>query len=494
MGISIKKDIIEFWLPFGLPFVPILIWLRPRIKLFKFKRDDTSFFYQFLACMAIALPTIIAQQYLTTATGKLTRLNTISELSEKEQTAYYSLKHFYIDKKHLALQNTTSVEGRNNERINMLIYVAMPILEKASDTVKTPYRYWLGKRYSEDISMGLSNEEKMRKFKLFAEKSQKEFNATNFNTFSYLEVVGNTNDHDEYNNALKNIKQNPYVKNIIFEAKSGPFETRAGNKGLWILYSFGIGLFIYLIALVFPKFQEDKLKNFKNGQLEKNSDLKDMFEIFIPAEGFFITPIIINLNVLIYLIMVFSGLGWLSFKGEDLLNWGANYKPLTVSGQWWRLLTCMFLHGGLIHILTNMMGLMFVGIFIEPLLGRLKFTLIYLITGLIGSLASIAWYDGAIGVGASGAIFGLYGFFLACMLMKIFHPDFTKAFLFSTIIFMGVNLLMGVLGGIDNAAHIGGLVSGFIIGVIIAWLLKKRAVPAIENKEENTESNTDHLH
>jgi rhomboid protease GluP len=185
------------------------------------------------------------------------------------------------------------------------------------------------------------------------------------------------------------------------------------------------------------------------------------------------TPII-DLNLLIYLAMIISGLGLVSFKGSDLLNWGANFRPLTTDGQWWRLLTSTFLHGGLMHILANMYGLLFVGIFLEPLLGAKKYAFVYLLTGILASVASIWWYDATVSVGASGAIFGLYGFFLACLLLKVFPPEFGKAFLASTLVFVGFNLLMAFTGGIDNAAHIGGLLSGFILGLIMSRQLKQQ--------------------
>jgi len=172
--------------------------------------------------------------------------------------------------------------------------------------------------------------------------------------------------------------------------------------------------------------------------------------------------------------MVIAGFGFVSFKGEDLLNWGANFRPATNDGQWWRLLTNMFMHGGLMHILANMYGLLFVGIFMEPLLGKTKYLLVYLTTGILASIASIWWYEATISVGASGAIFGLYGFFLAALLLKAFPPYFGKAFLVSMLVFVGFNLLMGLTGGIDNAAHIGGLVSGFLIGVVMARQLKQK--------------------
>lgn len=484
-GIPLKEDIVKFWLPFGLPWVPILIWLRPRIKLLYFKNDNISFFYQFMASLAIAIPTIIAQEYLVTATGKLTELDNIAQISQHDKTKYYSIKNYYIDKQHIAIQNTASVTGKHNENFNMLIYVAMPILENENDTANFENKFWLGKKYNERISNRLSDQEKDEKYKAFVEKSQREFDKTDFGKFTYLEVIGNTEDHDEFNNALKKLGQNSNANNIIFAAKTEPFEARNGRKLPWIFGSLGIGLLAYFIFLLFPKLEESKLKKFNNGKLTNDTDLKEMLDFFIPKEGFYITPIIINLNLLIYIVMVFAGLGFVSFKGSDLLNWGANFRPLTTDGQWWRLLTSTFLHGGLMHILANMYGLLFVGIFLEPLLGKTKYVLVYLVTGILASIASIWWYDTTVSVGASGAIFGLYGFFLACLLLKVFPADFGKAFLISTLIFVGFNLLMGLTGGIDNAAHIGGLASGFIIGLIMSGQLKRQVEATREHEIEN---------
>jgi rhomboid protease GluP len=487
VGIPLKEDIVKFWLPFGLPFIPILIWLRPRIKLLHFKNDNGSFGYQFLACLAIALPTIIAQEYLITATGKLTSVTNVSQIDKAEKTKYYSLQNYYIDKQRIAVRNTASVTGKNNTDFNMLIYVAMPIFENKFDTSKTECKYWLGKKYSERISNSLSDQEKDAKYKVFAEQKQKEFEETDFKNFKYLEVIGNTEDHDEFKKALEKSEIVQGNQQIIFEAQSEPFENRNGKKLEWIFGSLGIGILAYFILLLFPKFDEKKLQKFKSGKIQKDTDIKEMLEFFIPKEGFYITPILINLNLLVFVALVIAGFGLVSFKGDDLLNWGANYRPITTDGQWWRLLTNTFMHGGLMHVFANMYGLLFVGIFLEPLLGKTKYLLIYLTTGILASVASIWWYEATVSVGASGAIFGLYGFFLATLLLKVFPPDFGKAFLTSTLVFVGFNLLMGFTGGIDNAAHIGGLVSGFIIGLVMSRQLKQQVEITTEHETETEE-------
>ncbi len=473
--IPLKEEIVRFWLPFGLPFIPIIIWLRPKIKLLYFKNENASFLYQFLACITIAIPTIIAQEYLVTATGKLTKVEDISQIDKNGKTKYYSLKNYYIDKKHIAVQNTVTVTGKNNTNFNMLIYVAMPIFKNISDTAKAESKFWLGKQYSERISNSLSDQEKEAKYKIFAEQKQKEFEKTDFSNFKYLEIIGNTEDHDEFNKAISNLGTINGKDQIVFEAQNEPFENRNGKKLEWIFGSFGIGILVYFILLLFFKFDKKRLEDFKSGRIEKDTDLKEILEFFIPKEGFFITPIIINLNLLVFIAMVIAGFGFISFKGDNLLSWGANYRPITTDGQWWRLVTNTFMHGGLMHILANIYGLLFVGIFLEPLLGKTKYLLVYLITGIAASAASIWWYPATVSIGASGAIFGLYGFFLAALLLKVFPPDFGKAFLLSTLVFVGFNLLMGLTGSVDNAAHIGGLLSGFIIGIIMSRQLKLKS-------------------
>ncbi|MGO4772366.1 rhomboid family intramembrane serine protease [Flavobacterium sp. W22_SRS_FK3] len=464
----------NFWLPAGLSCILLYFFLRSRIKLLKFKDDNKSFFFQFLAVLVITIPTIIAQEYLTTATGKLTPIKTISEIQKHEKTKYYTLQKFYIDKKNIGVLNTSDVSGKNNEHFDMLIYVAMPILEKSRDTSKYECKYWLGKKYKSQISNHFSDTEKQIRFKEFAETTEQEFKHTDFSQFTYLELIGNTDDHDSFNEAIEQNTQYDLNKPILLEAHQEPFENRNGEKLSWFFGTLGGGLFIWLIILAFTKLQPQKKKSAK---IKKNStieSLKETFDYLIPREGFYITPILININLIVFIIMVFAGFGFISFKGKDLLEIGANFKPLVADGQWWRLLTSVFLHGGLMHLISNMFGLYIVGLFVEPIVGKTKYFLIYLSTGILASLSSIGWHEATVSVGASGAIFGLYGIFIALLLFKVFPPQLSKAFLSFSLIFVGYNLLMGLMGGIDNAAHIGGLLSGFIIGCFIAPQLKEQ--------------------
>jgi membrane associated rhomboid family serine protease len=102
---------------------------------------------------------------------------------------------------------------------------------------------------------------------------------------------------------------------------------------------------------------------------------------------------------------------------------------------------------------------------------------VYLITGIAASLTSLWWHPATVSIGASGAIFGLYGVFLALLTTKFFPPIFKKSFALSIVVFVGGNLLIGLSGGIDNAAHLGGLVSGLIAGYLLYPFLKDAGAP-----------------
>jgi rhomboid protease GluP len=205
------------------------------------------------------------------------------------------------------------------------------------------------------------------------------------------------------------------------------------------------------------------------------------FSFFIPRDGYFITPILINLNILIFIIMALTGVNIMLPSSESLLQWGANFRPMTLEGQWWRLISNCFLHIGIMHLLMNMYGLLYIGLLLEPYLGKLRFTIAYLLSGIAASVVSLWWHDLSVSAGASGAIFGMYGVFLALLSTSLIEHATRKALLTSIAIFVGYNLLYGMKGGIDNAAHIGGLVSGALIGYAFIPSLKKPGVPRLKS-------------
>jgi len=200
--------------------------------------------------------------------------------------------------------------------------------------------------------------------------------------------------------------------------------------------------------------------------LEEEKKRNSFWSFFIPRKGFMATPILIDLNILVFIIMIASGVGIMSPSTLSLLNWGADFGPLTLTGDWWRAVTCNFIHIGAFHLLMNMYAFMYVGLLLEELIGSRRMFMSYLLTGLCSATFSLYMHGETISAGASGAIFGLYGIFLAFLFFHRIAKEQRKALLTSILIFVGYNLVYGMKAGIDNAAHIGGLLSGFLLGII----------------------------
>lgn len=186
-----------------------------------------------------------------------------------------------------------------------------------------------------------------------------------------------------------------------------------------------------------------------------------------------VTLSLVFLNVLIYVAMGLGGVSWTEPSIEHAIRWGADFGPFTLNGQWWRLFTSTFVHFGIIHIAFNMWCLWDLGRALELYMGRRAFAVTYLLSGLMASLTSVAWNPWRVSAGASGAIFGVAGAFVSYLYLKKTPIDrgVARQKLKSLAIFIGYNLLRGAGGGVDNSAHMGGLVAGLILGAVVPPLL-----------------------
>jgi rhomboid protease GluP len=189
-----------------------------------------------------------------------------------------------------------------------------------------------------------------------------------------------------------------------------------------------------------------------------------------------VTQAIFGINVAVFVAMclavgvtLFGDPAW----QELSVRLGANYGPYTVSGQWWRLLASVFIHGGLLHIAFNMWCLWNLGRLAESVYGHWTFAVVYLLTGLSASLMSVAWHVPipVSSVGASGAIFGIAGALIASFYLGEFSMPRAamSGMLRSVATFVAYNLFFGaVMAGTDNSAHVGGLLMGLLLGALIA--------------------------
>ncbi|WP_202081064.1 rhomboid family intramembrane serine protease [Caldalkalibacillus salinus] len=211
---------------------------------------------------------------------------------------------------------------------------------------------------------------------------------------------------------------------------------------------------------------EEMKHELRQEERKKEKQFASIFKFGRPI----LTYAFLVLNALVYFFLEYVGS---STDPETLITYGAKWNPSIVDGQYWRLLSAMFLHIGILHIIMNSIALYFLGSLVERIYGSLRFLWIYLFAGFAGTLASFAFVDN-LAAGASGAIFGCFG---ALLYFGLKYRDlFFRTLGMDVLIILLINLGIGaVIPMIDNYGHVGGLLGGFSAAVMLS-LPHKRAV------------------
>ena len=183
-----------------------------------------------------------------------------------------------------------------------------------------------------------------------------------------------------------------------------------------------------------------------------------------------LTKAFLAINIVIFLLMVFAG-G--STNQTTLMAFGVKSNAEIAQGQWWRFVTPIFIHIGLLHLLFNSYALWIVGPQVEKLYGSASFVILYVLTGIAGVAGSYFYHPYSISAGASGAIFGLFGVLLVFGIRyrHTIPPDFKRAVGTGILPVIVINLIIGfTIPAIDNSAHIGGLLAGAVLALVVPFL------------------------
>jgi len=190
-----------------------------------------------------------------------------------------------------------------------------------------------------------------------------------------------------------------------------------------------------------------------------------------------VTKILVAINCGIFAVMAIAGHAWPGLNDDQLQQWGADWGPLTLAGQWWRLLTSTFLHFDVWHLLGNMTVLWIIGKRAEQVFSRWVFLLLYLSCGVAGSIASQAFHQEDLSAGASAAIFGLAGALIAVYLMKGMTLSKRARWKLALLAVYTVYCVYPDKDypDIDNAAHLGGLITGLCLGALLTSRFGERS-------------------
>jgi rhomboid protease GluP len=470
--LSLDADVANVWLPGVLSCLLAVLLIQPRLRVLRLgKKHNIPFLYAVVAIAVVAVPAIAAQAYVKIAAGEITHLADAAAIAPAPSTKYYAFDHLCLAHELALPKAVVQTSGQHNETLSFNLYVAIPTCQDSTGQKTSPI--WIGLTFHKNISNGLSDVAKNAEYEAFLRACDKAIYNADASHYRFFERAAASEDRRNFEKALQGggVAISPPPTILIPHAEI--FEQRTGDRAEWIAYAFGITAVMWLLLVLVAPLADTETE-VPQSRAKRSGGV--VLGFLVPRGDNYGLALLLDINIGVFVIMVLAGLGFVSFQPDDLLVWGANYRPAIHGLGILRLIFSQFVHGGVMHLANNMYGLFFAAIFLLPVAGNYRLIAFYLVCGLGASIASIIMHPATVSVGASGAIFGLCGILITLVLLGDTRVVAAKTLILINIgLFIILNLLLGAVSvGIDNAAHVGGLITGCALGLIIFLLDRSR--------------------
>jgi len=458
--LPLDDDVAALWLPLAVALAAVGLLIAPRVHTLAFNpKGNVGGLYILVAILFVAGPAILLQEYLQATTGEMVTVADAAAIGQHPNARFFTVGSVCLNKHKVPWHPRISVSGDNDENLDIDLHYAIPFCGT---------RVWLGLQWQRTFDNRLSDKEKDALFRIFLKDADKDLRAFDPHAVRYYERVGRNSLRRALTKALTDFKHDATAPIFVIAHKE-PFAVDGEGwlGGAIIALVAGAALWLLMVSLVPLKPVEERVPTPPGG----------LSAMLVPHRDAFGLPLMVDINLLVYAAMVMSGLGFLDFEIDDLIHWGASSGSLDHGVGLVRLITATFVHGGIFHILGNMYGLLIGGALLSPVARNTRFLFIYLVSGLGGSLLSVTVHPDIVVVGASGAIFGLFGALIA--LAGLRDPKILairRAVLINAGIFVVLNAIHGATTpGVDNFAHIGGFLTGLVCGGMIYIVDRRQA-------------------
>ncbi|GGB94719.1 hypothetical protein [Dyadobacter sediminis] len=254
--LELDEDLWNIWIPLIFPWIPVLIWLRPWFNAFTFKKDNDkgSWQMQVLGWITITAMLAFSQHFLTTHTGKLLELQTVKDIRKHERVRYYRIKQFSVYKYIGGVHSAFRTMGRYNEKLEIDIYFANPILTHKTQPITMTPLYWYGVKFNKQISNWGSNANKEKRFKAFLEECIVKMQHYDFSNLDHFEHKPASYDRENFRIAIQYALRKRVTNDfVILQPRTKSYESRNDYKMAGTIISYAIGIIIYMLLLIGPR-------------------------------------------------------------------------------------------------------------------------------------------------------------------------------------------------------------------------------------------------
>lgn len=455
LEIDLKLMAWEFVIPFFISIISIIL-IRKKFVVLKFEdRKKDNFIYIFISWILVLILIIISQLFFTKYFYKSIKVNDVTEINFDRSISSYEINKLYVAEKYGIGDVQTKITGKNGNKLQIQVFFIAPLF-KDSVSAKGISKVWYSEIKDTVIYYSLSNEKKEAVSKKFIQNTIQYFAEKKFSKEKKFEKLFESDEKETFDKLIGNKDKSALI------LKPVSHKPKNANSFLYLYFKIlGAGLLIMLFSLIFVPYKKVEYK-------KKDDEFLSFLNFLTPKKGNCFLPVIINLNIIYYLVLGLLQVNIFYPKTEDLILYGAISNEKIVQGEIWRFLSGMFMHGSLPHIVYNMFTLFLAGIFGKEIFGEKRLAVIYFSSGFLSTATTLYFHPNYVGLGASGAIFGIIGALFGAGLINGFKEN--RFVIFITSGYLLLNVLFGFVTNSDNIAHI----SGFLVGALLSWLFYLR--------------------
>lgn len=491
-AVPVKKEVLQAYLPLLFGSLFFLFALSKRFRIIyenPFVQMSWRGWLQMLTWLAVLVVMILSYNYVHKRFAVLADVADVGQIDSRSATGYYRIADWSVQSGWMGnYAESRTIPKRSGSDVRFTVYVVFPFAESGN--------VWYAINYSKKVDRG-SDQRLQQEYAAFLKECDRQIARHDFARYPVFEKVPASDERDGFMRAIERVSGNVPAEArdvVILRPLPEGYPGQSGASLRWLFFTLGIWLAAMLLLLYFAPLNHRLLNADLTPRKAAESDDDDFLgaarSVLIPGKRNWPVTLIVDAILIYFVVMLIGGVNPFSPSSQELFEWGALRSASLRNGEWWRVVTSMFMHAHVVHLVSNLVALGVAAFFGVCLFKSWKTAVIFFISGVCAGTAA-AWFFEGIYVGASGAIMGLQGAILAVYICyrKSLNERVGLWWVAGT---SALTLLIGIQAGISNTAHIVGLLTGAMLGLLFFTppppkrrrVTKKKGSPVVASQPE----------
>lgn len=436
--LPLKEGYWDFGIPFLLSVLVVSIWMWPRYELLTLKwvkRSSSGYFFITMV-LALLIPLVLSQNYLSKAAYEVIEVNSLNDIRHHPKQKYFRVNDFELLKlESVSYIETQVISGRNfDSTLHIDYYIATPFI--AAENI------WLGSSYHTKYDNRADQSIKDSQYSAFINDSRHKYEANDLSTISYFKKLKSSNSRNAYLHTISTANRQSNLPPLILKPETGLLADSLDRDFVWGFGSFFIGMVLCLLLVLAAEFDSQEKKSTqehiqKRKHIQKQKPVKKRAPVSDVSKSLVVwfknnkerpaTLVLILTCIGTFILTVFMGMDIIDPLSRQVNSAGGLTMDALQAGKYWRVVTSLFVHAGIMHLVMSLGMLFATGYILEKVLGPIRFAIAFFICGIFANVLGVICFDMDM-AGVWGATFGLFGIAIPLVVFKIFNKKYRELF------------------------------------------------------------------